>query len=110
MISGLKAKDYEGGLKELGMTKLEERRHRLDVLQTFKILRNKDKVEPSTWFTMASVGARITRMTTEPLNIRAQAPRLDIRRQFFSQRVVENGNSTGMPSEIKNKLSDSDQF
>jgi len=84
------------------MTTLEERRHRLDMLQTFKILRNKDNVEPSTWFTMASEGARITRMAADPLNIRPQAPRLDIRRQFFSQRVIENWNS--IPSEIKNSL------
>jgi hypothetical protein len=37
MVSGLKNKDYEDWLKELGMNTLEERRHQSDMLQVFKI-------------------------------------------------------------------------
>jgi len=108
MISGLKAKDYPGKLKELGNVSLKERRHQLDMLQTYKgnkILSGKDKVEvdPGTWFTMASDGERVTRMASDPMNIRQQACRLDIRRNFFSQRVIDNWNK--VPTAIKNSVS-----
>ena len=103
MISGLKAKDYEGKLKELGMVSLEERRHQLDMLQTFKILQGKDKVDAGTLFKMAADGPRATRIASDPLNLRQQAPRLESRRNFFSQRVVESWNK--VPSTIKNSVS-----
>jgi hypothetical protein len=31
----------------------------------------------------------VTRMAADPLNVRQQASRLDIRKQFYSQRVVD---------------------
>jgi hypothetical protein len=37
-------------------------------------------------------GQRATRQAADPLNIRPKAARLEVRRQFFSQRVVENWN------------------
>jgi hypothetical protein len=39
MVSGLRAETYEGKLLELGLTTLEERRHRLDMQQTYKIMK-----------------------------------------------------------------------
>ncbi len=38
MISGLRGRTYEDRLKELGIVTLEERRHQMDMLQTYKIL------------------------------------------------------------------------
>lgn len=102
MISGLRAKTYEDKLVELGITTLQERRHQLDMVQTYKILTGKDKVRRDTWFEMASEGVRATRMTVDPLNIRPKAARLDIRRQFYSQRVVEDWNK--VPGKIKNSV------
>jgi hypothetical protein len=101
MISGLTANTYEERLKELGITTLEERRHQLDMIQTYRILQGKDKVDPKA-FTMASEGVRLTRQSADPLNIRQQTPRLDIRRNFFSQRVIEGRNS--VPPKIKNAV------
>ena len=103
MISGLAGRNYEDKLKELGMVTLEERRHQTDMCQTYKILSGKEKVDPTSWFTMASEGERVTRQSADPLNIRPGAPRLDIRRYFYSQRVVDSWNS--LPTEIKNSLS-----
>ena len=103
MVSGLTAKNYEDRLKELGITTLEERRHQIDMVQTYRILHGKDRVEPKTWFTMASEGERVTRLSADPLNIRHQNPRLDIRRHFYSQRVIDDWNS--VPIDIKNSVS-----
>jgi hypothetical protein len=102
MISGLTGKTYEEKLKELGICTLEERRHQLDMLQTYKILCEKDRVEAKTWFTMASEGVRVTRQSADPLNLRSQAPRLEIRRNFYSQRVIEDWNN--VPVSIKNSV------
>jgi hypothetical protein len=41
---------------------------------------------------MASSGQRATRQAADPLNIRPKAARLEVRWQFFSQRVVEDWN------------------
>jgi hypothetical protein len=41
--------------------------------------------------------------TTDPLNIRPTAARLEVRRQFFSQRVVEDWN--GVPEQVKGAVS-----
>ena len=99
MISGLKATNYAEKLKELGITSLEERRRYLDMLQTYKVMTGKDNVERSTWFDMASSGQRATRQAADPLNIRPKAARLEVRRHFFSQRVVERWNE--IPEKVK---------
>ncbi len=43
MVSGLKGTTYEEKLKELGLTSLEERRHQIDMTQTFKIIHGIDQ-------------------------------------------------------------------
>ncbi len=42
MISGLRSQQYEDKLRKLGLCSLEERRHQLDMTQTFKILKGVD--------------------------------------------------------------------
>jgi hypothetical protein len=54
MVSGLKGKTYEERLKELDMTTPEERRHQLDMIQTFKIIGGHDAMEKECWFSMAT--------------------------------------------------------
>ena len=54
MVSGLKAADYEGRLKELGMISLEERRHQADMLYIYKVLTGREDVDKDQWFTIAS--------------------------------------------------------
>jgi hypothetical protein len=56
-------------------------------------------VNKSIWITPASEGqVRVTRMAADPLNVRQQASRLDIRKQFL-QRVIDGWNK--MPTDIK---------
>jgi hypothetical protein len=100
MVSGLKGTVYEERLKELGLTTLEERRHQADMLQTFKIVRGIDKVNSETWFQMAAHAERATRSSDGPLNLRQRHARLEVRRNFFSNRVVESWNQ--VPSDAKN--------
>jgi len=102
MISGLKG-TYEEKLKELDITTLEERRHQADMLQTFKIVRGFDKVNSETWFQSVDASVRMTRSAADPLNLKPQAARLEIRRNFFSNRVVEEWNL--VPKGIKNARS-----
>ncbi len=75
----------------------------MDMLQTYKIVNGKEKVDPNCWFTMASDSERVTRQSADPLNIRPGAPRLDKRRYFYSQRVVESWNN--VPLDIKKSVS-----
>jgi hypothetical protein len=100
MVSGVKATDYESRLRELGHLTLEERRHQLDMQQVHRILSGKDRVKSDTWFKMASDGERVTRAAADPLNLRIPAPRLEVRKNFFSQRVPEDWNK--IPPVVKN--------
>ena len=99
MVSGLQGRTYEERLTELGMTTLAERRHQTDMLQVYKILTGKDKVNSEQWFEMMGDGDRVTRAAADPLNMRIPAPRLEIRRHFFTQRVPAEWNR--VPAALK---------
>jgi len=100
MVSGLKGTSYEDKLTELNLLSLEDRRLLYDMVQTFKIIRGFDDVNFSTWFTLVGDNpARITRQTSDPLNIVRPVVRNEIRRSFYSVRVVDPWNS--LPSEAK---------
>jgi hypothetical protein len=62
------------------------------MLQAFKIIRGFDKVDSTTWFQKVDVSIRTTRSAADPLNLRPQAARLETKRNFFSNRVVEAWN------------------
>ncbi len=68
MVSGLHGATYEK-LEELDMTTLEERRHRADMLQVFKILMGKDNVDRDSWFRMAAAGFFFNAKNTHLLRI-----------------------------------------
>ena len=87
MVSGLEGKDYLDRLKEVGLTTLEARRERGDMIETWKILTGKENVNPASWFQMASEGDQTTRQASHPLNLyRPQWARLDMRNNYFSAR------------------------
>ena len=93
-VTGLQSKTYEERLRELGMETLEQRRLDQDLIQTYKILKGVHHVDKSTWFQQAPVeGNQRTRATEGGHNVvRVNSP-LEIRRNFFSQRVAERWNS-----------------
>ena len=98
MVAGLAATDYEARLAELGMVTLEERRHQQDMAQVYRIVHGHDRVDPCQWFTKVN-DERVTRRAADPLNLVAGRSRLDLRRNFFSQRIVEHWNK--IPADLK---------
>jgi hypothetical protein len=103
MVSGLKSAVYEERLQELWLVTLKERRHQIDMIQVYKILNGKDKVDKARWFHMASETGRATRAAEDPLGLRPQKARLAVREHFFSHRVVTAWNK--IPMELKNAVS-----
>jgi hypothetical protein len=99
MVSGLQHGAYEGRLKELGLTTLAERRHQADMLHMYKLCSGKLGQSRADWFRPPPDAAAMTRRNADPLNVRPNHGRLDIRRHFFSVRVGEPWNR--VPGEIK---------
>ena len=101
MVSGLKSKTYPERLKEVGLTSLEVRRVRGDMIQVWKTLHQKDDVLHETWFTPA-LGQRLgssTRSTSDMWNLKRSVPNYEERRNFWSIRSVDPWNS--LPAELK---------
>ena len=100
MVSGLEGKTYEERLKECGLTTLEDRRKRGDMIEVFKILHGLEDVESSTWFRMTMEEAsHNTRMAGHPLNINKPRCNLDLRKHFFSVRCCDSWNN--LPNNIR---------
>ena len=63
-------------------------------------MHHKDDVKASLWFELVGDAAhRSTRQTSDPLNIKKRNAALDIRKAFFTNRVVDQWNK--LPSEVK---------
>jgi len=104
MISGLNSSTYEGKLKELGLDTLEERRKRFDMIQVYRVLHKKDRVTETTWFRRtANQHNRTTRQAADMLNLYKSPCTSEMRRNFFSQRVIDQWNN--LPIEIRNSAS-----
>ena len=101
MISGLNSRDNEEQLKELKMLSLKNRRHLFDMVQTYKMIHGFDDVDRSLWFEFVEDReGRVTRLSVDPLNLKSKRCNTEIRRNFFSNRVVNFWNQ--IPSSIKN--------
>ena len=98
LVSGLVGKTYEEKLAECGLTTLEERRIRGDMIQTWKIIQGVDAVNKETWFSMAAgEGAeQLTRSAGNHLNILKPRYKNDLRKNWFSIRVCETWNKLPM--------------
>ncbi len=81
----------------MNMVTLEERRHQTDMAQVYKIVHGIDDVSKNSWF-KAQQSDRVTR-ATDPLNFMGTLNRLDVRRNFFSQRVIDHWNN--VPHDLK---------
>ena len=104
MVSGLKGKTYEDRLREIGLTTLEARRIRGDMIQVWKILHEQDDVKLSTWFIMASdQQGQTTRHTSNLLNIAKPKAKLEVRANFFSVRCVQCWNN--LPIKLRSATS-----
>ena len=101
MVTNVKG-SYEERLVVLKLRTLEDRRLRGDMIETYKILTGKSKVSLETWFCLAQEkdDAVNTRATKGFLNlVLSPVPQSDLRKNFFSHRVVSFWNA--LPDRIK---------
>ena len=103
MIPGMRG-SYEDKLRVLGMTTLQRRRERGDMIQTWRILNGKDRVDPANWFIhqgdQVREGATSTRGHRGYQALLSRPPaKLEVRREFFSNRVVDEYNR--LPDRVK---------
>ena len=91
MVPGLRKQTYEKRLELLGLTTLEDRRVRGDMIETYKILTGKEDVNPDTFFQMTP--DRGDPELSHNLKLFKKGFKLDKRRFVFSHRVVDKWNS-----------------
>ena len=104
MISGLKGKTYEEKLKEIGLESLKHRRERFDMIETYKIISGRSNVDKNIYFEFAAEqNIRNTRLAGDNFNIKPQRSDLEVRKNFFTQRVTNPWNK--LPTEIKHAAS-----
>ena len=101
MVTNLKGQGYNERLAEMGMITLEERRRRGDLVQVYKVLSGKDKVDYRRWFDLAQPreGASSTRSTSGTLNVKRNEGKLELRKNFCSVRVCDDWNN--LPDLVK---------
>ncbi len=91
LVPALRNLQYEERLKRLGLTTLEDRRERGDMIETYKLITGKEDINPGKFFTMATV--RGDPELTHNMKLYKNSFRLDVRKYNFSQRVIDKWNS-----------------
>ena len=109
-LSDNKGDSYEERLENIGLPSLQERRHRGDMIQVFKAVKGFSRVNAGEWFDLKDPeNIRPTRANTtiselgenrKSFIMNIPACRLDVRKNFFSVRVVKEWNS--IPEAAKN--------
>ncbi|BHF74038.1 hypothetical protein SprV_0401712200 [Sparganum proliferum] len=95
LVSGQGSLPYETRLSNLGLFPLSYRQLRGDLIQTFRILRGHDCcLVPADFFELATT----TNLRGHPLKLRVTGAKLDIRKYFFSNRVIEAWNA--LPTDV----------
>ena len=103
-IRGLKGETYEEKLQELGLNSLERRRDFFDLVETYKIINNHySGIDRSVFFKTTEHSERFTRLTSYPKNLLHQRFQSDVRKNFFSIRVINIWND--LPDGIKDSPS-----
>ena len=90
LVLGTKNKDYDQRCTYLQLPKLEERRVRGDMIETYKILTGKEDTKWSRFFQMAQ--ERGDPELARGLKLFPKRPRLDKRKYVFSYRVIKKWN------------------
>ena len=93
MVPELRHLEYSERLEKLGLTKLEERRIRGDMIQTYKFISRKENVDPEIFFEMDTPLPR-----DHSRKIKVERGRLDVRKYNYSLRVAPTWNN--LPQEV----------
>ena len=94
MVPGLKGLEYGGRLERLNLMTLEERRNRSDLVELFKISKGLSAIPWNSFFRADNS----ERTRGHSMKLAKERFRLDIRKHFFSQRVVNRWN--GLSEEV----------
>jgi Reverse transcriptase (RNA-dependent DNA polymerase)/Endonuclease-reverse transcriptase len=108
MVAGIKATDYEGRCREIGLQTLEQRRKMADLSLVHGIVNGRGGMKFETMFEKAEnrPGAR-TRQTQGKDNLKIPMARNETRRNFFTVRVAQEWNS--LPDTLK-EINESKKF
>ena len=100
LVPALRHLPYEERLERLGLTTLEERRKRGDMIETFKIIQGFERVDPGYFFQMRRdvVGRDEGVERGHHLRIFKKRTRTEKYRKFFNNRVVDLWNS--LPEDV----------
>ena len=100
MVSGLHSSSYLDRLKEVGLTTLEARRARGDMLLTWRAMSGNLCIDQDNWFASCEPNEQmVTRHTAGAGNLVKPRYNLDVRKNFFTVRAVDRWNS--LPNNIR---------
>jgi len=94
LVSSIRKLRYEDRLKYLGLFSLRRRRKRGDLIETFKIMNQMENLDSKTFFIRSSTN----QLRGHSFKIYKQKATSMCRRNFFSQRVVNDWNS--LPQDV----------
>ena len=87
MVSSLKNLDYNTRLQELGLTTLELRRQRGDMIEVYKLLNGHENIDASQFFKLNTNSNR-----GHSMKLIKPRSNLCLRQNFFSRRIVNHWN------------------
>jgi len=89
LVKGLKKWTYEDRLKHLGLQSLKKRRLRGDLIEVYKILNGKERVDTAKFFQLASDTHGLRGHLQKLFKPRC---RTTVRKTFFSNRIIDEWN------------------
>ena len=89
LVPSLKKFNYQERLNILGLTTLQLRRTRGDMIKTYKLITKKEKIDFNQFFKLATNDHYLRGHSKK---IEKTRSRLDVRKNFFSQRIVNDWN------------------
>ena len=100
MIQGLRGKTYEEKLKELDLETLEERRRRGDMITCYKMPNGLEDTDSKRFFDLVDLEpTRVTRHTTNQLNLKQGSFQTELRKHAFAIRAPKMWNA--LPNQVR---------
>jgi hypothetical protein len=91
LIAGMQGLSYEERITTLGISSLKDRRTELDLIQAYRLIYKIDQIDHEPFKKVSQVHDKSTRSSTKA-DLRVNATRLDLRKNFFTNRVVTEWN------------------